>query len=382
MSITENTKSRRSSTSNVTLITLFLVVIGFPFFDTIFGITSDRENTENHKMAEFPEFSMRRLSVYPSLLNNWFSENFRPRTQLFYAYALYKFRVLGVSPVPGTMLVGKNNWFYYSEAALDNYCRVNPATDVELEKAYNGLMSTYNYCQSKGIKYYLYICPDGQSVYPENLPDNVRQPKGIPGNVQAFLAYLKAKNCPVTPIFEVEYLKSKKPLGRLYYKTDSHWNMLGGFYGYEKLMEHVNADFPSIKARTLAEYTIDSTEKRSGDLLFASALHHEEDLKENNIVLKPRFIEMYKSLSDIVIIHETWKEKFFVKRFVTPGLSLPKVLIFHDSFVGGMAEALKNTFSPLSLVKGHPVSKKIIDEEKPDILIDMLVERSIMNVLY
>ena len=368
--------------ANLLISAAFIGMLCLPVAFAVSGGSGNGENTEKRKLASFPTLNPDNLAGYTKSIDAWYSDNFRGRTLLIRMYSVLKYRLFKVSPKPDLVLAGKNKCFFKVKDNLDNYRRINPPAVHELKAAYEALMDVYNFCTARHIKYYLVICPDPVNIYTENLPSNVLQPAGVPGRKEAFLKYLEEKKCPVTIIDLYDYIKSKKVSGgsRLYHNSDSHWNGLGSFYGYEKMMQVIVRDFPQIKPLTLNDYTVDSTSTRSGDLLLLSSLYNQTDLFDNNIIMKPRFTEQWRKLPDVTYLHDAVNKNLVAEGTNIPGNTGVKACFFHDSFGHHILPELSNTFSPLwsSFVSHARTSNKTIAEQNPDLVIDLVVDRSLI----
>src|SRR4051794_30915389 len=96
-------------------ILLFISIISFPLFATIYSLTCSEENSENRKLRDFPHFSIDEFNTFAARFDKYFNQNFSPRTKLFKCYSLFKIRVLKVSPDPSNVILGKDGWFFLGD---------------------------------------------------------------------------------------------------------------------------------------------------------------------------------------------------------------------------------------------------------------------------
>lgn len=68
-------------------------------------------------------------------------------------------------------------------------------------------------------------------------------------------------------------MTSKKSMDNLYYKTDTHWNELGAYFGYYELATKLEPLFPAIKPIELNKYSLSSSKDVGGDLVYYLGLN-------------------------------------------------------------------------------------------------------------
>lgn len=67
-------------------------------------------------------------------------------------------------------------------------------------------------------------------------------------------------------------------------------------------------------------------------------------------------------------------------RYRNPSTNNLKVLIFRDSFTSGILPYLKESFGEILFIWDYKLNKELIEQEKPDILIHIIVERNITQL--
>ena len=68
------------------------------------------------------------------------------------------------------------------------------------------------------------------------------------------------------------------------------------------------------------------------------------------------------------------------QRYVQPGTELPRAMLFHDSYASLVRPMLAMSFSRLSCFWKYQHDLALIEEEQPDCVIDLMVERVFVMV--
>ena len=111
-------------------------------------------------------------------------------------------------------------------------------------------------------------------------------------------------------------MTKKTSTNQLYYKYDTHWNLLGAHYGYEDVMNKVRELLPEKNFNIVKDFEW-RTSKHSGDL--ASTLFLSNYLTESLPVPKYQYTATYKKVGSIT-------------KVTSKANSDLKVFIYGDSF--------------------------------------------------
>ncbi|MDR2618888.1 MAG: hypothetical protein LBC62_08470 [Treponema sp.] len=275
-------------------------------------------------------------------------------------------------------LLGKEGWLFYIDRNDGNnlldFQKRNLFSPAELVLFYEQVRRRAEWCENLGIQFLFIIAPNKHSVYSEYYP--FRRPGGMTRLDQILDGMPdELKDKVIVPR---DYLLSKKddPLGPLYYETDTHWNMLGGFYACEFLREAVKAAFPETAFPEIRYRKTVTRVPGAGDIVPMLGL--ESYGKETKIAIEPESgWETYYSY--------TIKEDVPIgEHVVTDGVdpALPRALIYRDSFFRAVQPYFSNDFSHAEYIWKilDENDKAYIREQKPDILIWEIVERYAGNV--
>ena len=252
--------------------------------------------------------------------------------------------------------------------------------DEQIDSLAARIRSTRSWLGEQGIFYLFTVAPDKQSIYPEFLPDIYGQARKISRLDQA----LSALNLdPASHILDLRpVLLRNKDGQRLYDKTDTHWNYLGAYCGYRELVRAVTTQFPGEDLH--AYFTVGGHWQRdpAGDLAQLSG--RSDSLWEMRPVvmawLRAKDKKLSAPLQELLLLKE-------LQPVVTvrAGKKL-RVLVLHDSFMNTMKPFVSESFGEVLYIwkyfdrdvekfLSREVVQKVLDEFKPDIVIDEVVER-------
>ena len=316
----QSTACKRKNCNPRTVIALLFVglflcfITAFPLM-FLFGV-SPGKNYEKKVLTEAPNWDdlINNYEDFTDTFEQHYNDYFPLRSNMLELYSYFEYKVFTSSIFPSTTSIGKDGWlFYESWGTRTAVSGEHMLTETQLENIYNGLMQKYEILQEMGKTYVVYLAAEKQMIYPEY--DRLKNVSYT--LIDQLQEYLQEKNCPVPFIYGKEYLLSKKTSNnQLYFKYDTHWNMLGAHYGYEDVMTKVQALLPDKDIPIVRDFTL-STSQRSGDL--ATTLFLSDYLIENTPVPQYTYKPTYKSVSPIT--------------YVTSGTDSDlKVFIYGDSF--------------------------------------------------
>jgi len=299
-----------------------------------------------------------------------FGERYAGRDYLLRLMSLLKFRGFRVSPIPDSVIIGREGWLFLGDShgdVLRESLGLERFHSDELQKIAKNLADRRAWLAKQGIKYYVAVAPNKHTLYPEYLPKRYDHFRGE-SKFDQLKKYLRSSSDFELIDMKVEML-AVKTQERLFGRSDTHWNDLGALLAARTLLHRIQVDFPSIEVR-----------KR-------------EDFVEETVIIVPDLIRMLqlddrhekrslrlrgKNGSSAPVIsenggHRPYKSRIF-NRDATSGL---KVLLFRDSFGIGLVPFVRESFDELLIVFQHDLDKDLVKEEKPDIVITELVERNI-----
>jgi hypothetical protein len=367
------------SYSNFIVICIFIAILWLPNITNLLS-DSQSDNSEKREFAKKPDFRLTATAVksYPQEYEKYFNDRFGLRDQLIKLNNYLNVIFLRVSPVD-KVTIGKNGWWFYSvrgkENPIDLYRGLNLLTSEELEKVRQNLEEERDWLELKDIPYVLLITPNTHTIYPEFLPDSVKKVNQTT-QLDQVINYL-SKNSDLNIIDLRDDMIMNKSIGRLYHKTDTHWNDLGAFVGYQVLMREISRYFPEMKGKELEDYKVVSEKDHGGDL--AEMLGADRLYGEENIKLIPRFKKTSSNYTPEIELNRAIATK-------NDNSQLPKIVTLNDSYLLPMIPFLSEHFSTAIFNRTYTNEKELIfntdliEKAQPDVVVRQVVERLVYSL--
>jgi alginate O-acetyltransferase complex protein AlgJ len=364
--------SRRRRAVEILLIALFLVIVLLPFAGKLLPSEGAFALTENRRPAPFPTIELGRpgwgysIVSFPRRFERYWNDSFAFRWYLIRAHSLAKL-ALGVSPSPKA-LVGQDGYlFYAAEQSVDYFRGTKPFTPAELARWRDDLESRRQWLAQRGIRYLLVVAPNKETIYGEFMPTSLRKVRPD-SRLDELLADLAGhSNIDVVDLRGA--LTAAKPRQRVYHKTDTHWNDAGAMIAAREILARIKLWYP---ATDDGAFTGRLAEKDApgGDLARILAL--EDRFPEHRYDWVPGAGQAARVASapsgfgrDIAVME-------------CVACDGPKVVMNHDSFADALAPFLAERFRRTVLVEGTRLEHGLIERERPDVVIQEVVERALM----
>ncbi|HEX7796541.1 MAG TPA: hypothetical protein VF456_19400 [Vicinamibacterales bacterium] len=360
---------------NLALIAGFLVIIGLPLSANIAGKDGGDKEAENRDLAAFPPFAWTwdGLMAWPSGLDSWFQDHFGFRSTLVRWYGKSRYFGLRVSPSQDVVR-GKEGWLYYaSDGGLEDFTNANPLPPGEVENWRQTVLRARDWCRAHGITYIFTIPPDKPVIYPEYFDDNVRQLSPVSRADQVFTATLDTG-----VVVDVrQALMAGKSHDRLFHRTDTHWNSRGAFLAYQEIIDAVHRQLPAVPpAHQRSEFN--ATSRVIDGLDLAGMIGLKRVLQEEDLQLLPK-----KGRGYVVVEPPGAYATAGEGRIVTeiPGSTLPRAVIFRDSFASWLAPLLSEHFSRAVYLWQNDFDPDEVLKEHADVVIEEIVGRHLHNFI-
>lgn len=369
----------------IIFIALFFIILLLPVLGMIFDIEPEVKTQKApvnlSKMPGIP-LNARALFEFPERFGAFIRDNHGFRDALIKTDMTINKDVLK-TPVVNNILFGKNDFLFWAgDAILENIMTRTPLSQDILKKHARIQKGRKDYLEKRGIKYLFLMPPNKHTIYTEQLPDWLCDAKEMPYFRElAFYLKEKARVDIVDPYGPLNRAKQKY---QVYYKSDTHWNNMGGFVGYQEMMMFIHTWFPHVEGLELSDFNVTYEQKEDGDLAIPLGLDGE--WADENPVLVPKEAYTYKKMPI---------DPFYKKNgagFPVTGLTiyekedknLPKALIFHDSAIELIKPFIANHFRRTVFVYNtfgdNYFDINIIDYEKPDIVIADIGERFLYKI--
>ena len=189
-----------------------------------------------------------------------------------------------------------------------------------------------------------------------------------------FLAHLKAHS-KLTVVDLRPAVADEKTRHQVFYRTDTHWNTRGSYVGYTKIIEALTRFFPELPSVPLSAFDEYRYSEPGRDLsLILGMRQYFWDIYVDLIRTKkglareltpPPAGKLETRGPDILYEH--------------PDKRLPRCVMFRDSFAMWLTPLLCESFSRILYSWQYTFNREIVEREKPDIVIQEMVERVLIE---
>ena len=356
----------RSNLDKYTFIFIFWLLLFLPILLSMTGYYP-RKSTENRNLSKFPSWQWS-IKEYASEYENYFDDHFSLRNVYIYLYALIETKIFNVSPTP-VVLVGKDNWlFYWSENdpsriawegnTFDDFRGLYPYSRKELIQICNALEFHEQKLEKMGAYFIFLVGPNQSTIYPEKVPVYFYKRKNKSTRLEQIMDYLNSNNSKINLINPTQALKDGKKKYQTFYSTDAHWNQFGSFLAYQQIIYNVKRRFPDITPIKLEDAKVIESERRG--LSTAKLIGLEDIYHDRNVNLKIDYNKM----------------KDYPK--------LRKAVVFGDSYYtyASLDDYLRIHFKEIKYLhcRWNDLDYRVIEKEKPDVVLYVAVERLAMRV--
>lgn len=344
-------------------IMIFLMITVSPGFTYFFlGQYVDSENYENRNMTSRPTFTSEDFESFPEEYETYYNDNLPFRNQLIRFHNSIDYFVFQQSS-SSNVAIGKDGWLFFSESSsnpIEQSLGYWSFTLDELQIIEDNLMTTKSVLESKGIEFVLFIAPNKESIYMDELPDYYIR-KSDHTSTDQLVNYLR-ENTDLRVIYPKQELlaaKKENPDVLLYHKLDTHWNYAGGYIGAKSLAEELG-----IEMRPLGDLSLEPIVSSGGDLTNMLNVH----IKDGDIDYQISGINALDTVNDECV----YRGKFVYR---TDGADPRKLFVRRDSFSSAMAPSLATQFENSLWVHEDSFEQQQIFEYGADIFVFEIVER-------
>ncbi len=361
------------------VIALLLAGAGLPLIGTLLGLGRTSENLDMRALEPFPtlEWSLSSLRTLPQRFDGWHQDHFGFRRHLLHGLAAVEVFGLKVSISPNVVL-GRDSWLYYVHAPVGtDYEEVRPFTAAELDRWQRVLERRQEWLARRGCRYVLFLPPDKQTIYPEHFDPALRA-RHASGRLEQLVAHLRTHS-DLTVVDVRQALLEAKQREPVYRITDSHWNRRGAFVGYRELARVLAGWFPQIRPFERSQFAEQVRHESGGDsarLLTLSDATGEEDYRLETLF--PRKARRHDLPRSWLRANLEYTPPI---AFDIPDPSLPRAVLFHDSFAVPFLDLLPEHFRRLVAVWHDDFHPDLVEREHPDVVIHELVERKLGYVV-
>ena len=331
----------------------------------------DTENHENRELAPFPEISVQNYSGFSKGFEDYFNDHLQFRSQLVMLNSLTDYYVFRRSP-PDQVVIGRDGWLFYGTKEdgdpIGNYMGENLCTEDELAYIASHVIEQRDDLAAKGIEFVIFVAPNRERVYSEYMPAAYGSPaEEYPA--KQIIEYLK-ENTDIRVVYAYADLMEARKIvdDNLYYKTDTHWNWLGGYVGTRALMRELGHDIPALDDPGFSISSEGEPVSAMIDLMGLNGWIRVDDnnpqirgVEENRVELKT--FDYYRDTIESESDADDRRKLFMIK----------------DSFAFYMQPYTAAQFAECTFVHKFYYSPELIDEYSPDIVVWEMVERYVRD---
>ncbi|MCE9593525.1 MAG: hypothetical protein K8S98_04965 [Planctomycetes bacterium] len=360
---------------DLAFVAFFVLLLIAPTIDEIARERGRREPTQElrgpfpapeapHGVADFER--------WPATWERWYGDGFGLRDAFLSAHSALQFFVFQNAPAP-MFIVGDDRWvFFRTEHTIDAFRGLIRVGSRAKDAWKRRLEARRDYLARMGIRYAFVIAPNKASIYPEHFPRYYTRLGAT--YLDQLTEYMK-KNSDVTLLdlrSAFREAKARDEQGDYLYTYDgTHWTPRGGFVALRALTEHIAGEFADAPIANRAELRVQET-PTTDSLLFQMYLGRW--FAERARILVPLRGD---GPPDEGAEAPQGDGRHVVYR--RGSAHAPRVLVFHDSFVPFIERAWANYASELTLEWTHRLDPNVIANAQPDIVIDLTVERSLID---
>ncbi len=370
---------------NRILILLFLGVLFLPPLKMILSPEARWSTTEQRVLTPrpTPPTTIKQLGTFFSQTDNYLKDHFGFRDNFIHRYQQEMERHFNQIGVNAPVLKGLDGWYFFTaDKVLEDFRGETPLSQEQLAQWLAAQEKKARWLQQQGIRYILAAGPDKQSIYPEYLTENALEVKGV-SRFEQMLAAVDQHPLPYLVNLH-SVLRQAKREKNLYYKNDTHWNILGSYLAFQAIFKRIAEMFPTKTFKTNFAFTddvpgINGNTGHYGDL--ARMLMKEKELAESSPTLQKfqpcaRLLPFTYGLTNLTLIPG---QPSFAKGCNQAELT---AVVFRDSFLVAPEPFFSENFKKVVYLWKQYDQKnieEIMTSFKPDIVIEITVERFLFN---
>lgn len=293
-------------------------------------------------------------------------------------------------------LIGKNEWIFlgndYSRV-IDKHCQENfPLDNYEFQSSISKIDLLKNTTEGLGGTYVLFIAPDKHNIYCDELPQWLGATCKNSEIYTRKLIHKIEDETSVDVVYPALELKSQISKGQLFYKSDTHWTLLGGKVGFVALMRNMERlglirDFQEIPLMDLKQIRNEKLGDLAHILALPSGYKISKDFdylfqRPDQLLVRWKEVNKKEELKPFTVSSGSAPSKFYAYMKNESAMYRTKLLVLCDSFNNAMSPYFNLYFSDVMYVsRRSSMDEKIraIQKFKPTIVINEIVERDLDN---
>lgn len=362
---------------------LFLLLIFLPLADMVFRLSPEVQVGEKRRLAPAPRFAWRQPLDFLRQGDAYFRDHFGFRGQLVQLHNRIVTGCLKSSPSE-KVIIGRQGWLYLGRGAyfnneIDYFRASKPFSLQELQRFKTVLEQRRAWLERRGIRYLFMLAPNKSTIYPEYMPAAYNRVHAR-SRMDQLVDFLSRHSDVEVLDLRPALLREKRRM-RIYHKTDTHWNDLGGFHAYREMIRHLQRHFEDIRPLSGDDITIRPADEAGGDLAIMLSLQ-QHLFRETRIQVKPKipFRARLGAPTPGFRAKAPWVR---LSAAECAGGRIPAAVMVRDSFARQLHPFLSEHFQRIVYIWDWELHffTQVIEKEKPSIVIDQMAERSLLSIL-
>lgn len=363
--------------------TLLLFIFGLAIFTPLFvGVFQQDQLSsiiEQRELATFPAMpdSIKAIKQFPVAFNAYYSDHFGLREQFTAAYFSLVHK-LGTEYSIGDVTFAEDGWMFLGnikpvpqvyEDPMGDVINKNLFSEKQLKDFAASITAIKNWLKNRSIEYIYVIAPNKHTIYFEKLPKYIVKQNEKSATDQ-LVAYLKAHTDVIVVDLRQALLAEKKN-HQVYFKTDTHWTFYGSNAAQFEIMKQIEMFFPEqIKPEFLNDQRFLIQSKNDGDLA---------KYAKTGIIVEKLAIPVFNTTTGCSLVKEPPDAIGAMPHTFICAKQKLNAVIFRDSFFNYLQSYIARHFLRSTYINEKinlPSLQKYVEQEKPDIVIEQVLERS------
>lgn len=313
------------------------------------------------------------IHAFPERYEAYYADTFGLRDKLLRWHSIEKLFLFDVSPT-SKVILGQDDWMFYTgDFSIEAWRGMMPLSPEELEAWRRAIERHRDHLRDGGVEYMLAIAPNKEAIYPEHMPARIN-PVG-PTRLDQIAEHMRRHS-------DVRFLDLRRALlaekahdgpdDYLYFAYGTHWNGRGAWVCYREILRALQGRFPALRPKELTELRTVHVPGH-GDT-WGRSMYVYDLTPQKEIALVPDPAPRART-----VLETDWGPKR-KKVTVVDDPTLPRAMLLHDSFGPYIEQVLAEHFSRLACEWRYDFDTAEIAAEKPDVVIELWVERALVNI--
>ena len=358
----------------------FVLMISLPgLFGVVDDTTGRRRANGEHASRRPPLVPGSEMGAWLRSWHDYLGESFGLRQELIETNAqLKKAGGLGRayrSPVTA----GPDGWLFLKvRRGTQRIYPELPFQQSELDAWAVNVEAQERMVRDRGSQFLFVIVPDKQSIYPDRLPADLPAPLPV-SRTDALVARLRADGVAVLDLRqalrEARTASSRFGAWPLYHRTDTHWNALGAWVGFGRIVSALGNRFPAVRPEANQRLEITTTEMLGGDLARMDGI---QDSTHESVV-RVRLSSARCSFAGSPPPGARTPEAPLIdaQDLECQGAPIRRGLILHDSMMPALTPFLGQLFERSTWRRTQQLDPALLGAVAPDVVIREMVERTL-----